>query len=87
MTEDFSGDPRSTSSARGFIDFGEEWRDDRVVNKGLRKISRADRTSSWEGLWTGVEVFDEFGVVNGVDITIGKGCWWGREVGWDEHLC
>ena len=25
-------------------------RDDRVVSVGLRKISRADRTSSWEGL-------------------------------------
>ena len=25
-------------------------RDDRVVSEGLRKISRADRASSWEGL-------------------------------------
>ena len=33
--EDFSGDPRSRSSARGFIGFGEKGRDDRVVTKGL----------------------------------------------------
>ena len=25
-------------------------RDDRVVNEGLRKLSRADRASSWDGL-------------------------------------
>ena len=25
-------------------------RDDRVVSEGLRKISRADRASSWKGL-------------------------------------
>ena len=35
-------DPWSGSSARGFIGFGEEGRDHRVVNEGLRKISRAD---------------------------------------------
>ena len=46
MTEDFSGDPRSGSSTRGFIDFGE----DRVVSEGWRQISRADLASSWEGL-------------------------------------
>ena len=35
-TEDFSGDPRSGSSARGFIGFGEERGiDDRVVSEGL----------------------------------------------------
>ena len=50
-SEDFSGDPRSGSSARGFIDFGEEGgHDDRVVSEGLRKISRADRARNWEGL-------------------------------------
>ena len=38
-TEDFRGDPRSESSARGFIGFGEGGRDDRVVSAGLRKIS------------------------------------------------
>ena len=42
-TEDFSGDPGSGSSARGFID-------DRVVSEGLRKLSRAGRASTWEGL-------------------------------------
>ena len=49
-TEDFSGDPRSGSSAREFIGFGEEGRDNRVVSGGLRKISPADRASGWEGL-------------------------------------
>ena len=50
-TEDFSGDARSGRSARGFIGFwwGRE-RDDRVVSEGLRKISQADRASSWDGL-------------------------------------
>ena len=46
-TEDFRSDPRSGSSARGFIGFGEEeGRDDRVVSEGLRKISQADRASN-----------------------------------------
>ena len=46
LRPDFSGDPRSGSSVRGFIDFGDErGRDDRVVSEGLRKISRADRAS------------------------------------------
>ena len=49
-TEDFRDDPRSGSSMRGFIGFGEEGRDDRVVSEGLRKISRADREISWESL-------------------------------------
>ena len=49
-TEDFRCDPRSGSTARGFINFGEEGRDGRVVSEGLRKIIRADRASSWEGL-------------------------------------
>ena len=51
-TGDFSDDPRSGSSARGFIGFGEEGRgrDDRVVSKGFEKISRADRESSLGGL-------------------------------------
>ena len=48
-TEDFSGDPRSGNSARGFISFGEEGHDDRVVSDRLRNISQADRASSWEG--------------------------------------
>ena len=50
-TEDFRGHPRSGRSARGFVGFGEEGgRDDRVVSKGLQKISRADLASSREGL-------------------------------------
>ena len=32
---------------------------------------------------TGVEVIDEFVVVNGVDAAIGEGCWWGRWVEMD----
>ena len=52
-TENFRGDPRSGSSARGFIGFvrrGEGGCDDPVLSEGLRKISRADWASSWEGL-------------------------------------
>ena len=48
LTEDFSGYPRSESSARGFIGFGEErggGRDDRVVSEGLQKnkSSKSDK--------------------------------------------
>ena len=49
-TEDFSGDPRSGSSARAFIGFGEEGRYGRVVSEGLRTICQADQASSWEDL-------------------------------------
>ena len=49
-TEDFSGDPRCGSSAKGFIGCGAEGRGRDVVSEGLRKISRANRASSWEGL-------------------------------------
>ena len=49
-TEDFSGDPRSGSNARGFIGLVRRGRDDRVVSEGLRKIRRADRAGSWKGL-------------------------------------
>ena len=48
-TEDFRGDPKSGSNARGFIGFGEKGRDDRVVSEGFQKISRADWASCWEG--------------------------------------
>ena len=46
--EDFRGDPRSGSSARGLLVLVRRGRDDRVVSEGLRKISRADRASIWE---------------------------------------
>ena len=35
---------------------------------------------------TGVEVIDEFGVVNGVDTVIGEGCWYGGELEWTFML-
>ena len=74
-TEDFSGDPGSGSNAIGFIGFGEEGRDDRVMSEWLWKISQADQASSWEDCneRTWVEVVDEFGLVNGVDTAIGEG--------------
>ena len=34
---------------------------------------------------TGVEVIDEFGVVNGVDTAIGEGCLYWRWVGMDIY--
>ena len=62
--------------------------DDRVVSDRLRKISRADRARSHGRVCnerTGVEVVDEFWVVNSVDAAIGEGCWWGRWVGMDIY--
>ena len=35
---------------------------------------------------TGVEVVDEFGVVNGVKAAIGEGFWWGGGLGWTFML-
>ena len=57
------------------------------MSEGLRKISRADVASSWEGCneRTGVEVVDEFGVVKGVDAAIGEGCWRVRWFGMDIY--
>ena len=34
---------------------------------------------------TGVEVVDEFWVVDGVDAAIGEDCWWERWVGMDIY--
>ena len=45
-TENFSGDPRSGSSAIGFLVLLRRGRDNRVVSEGWRKISSADRASS-----------------------------------------
>ena len=36
---------------------------------------------------TGVEVINEFGVVNGADMAIGEGCWWERSVETDIYAC
>ena len=46
------------------------------MSEGLRKISRADRACSWRvcNERTGVEIVNEFWVVNGVDTAIGEGC-------------
>ena len=51
--------------------------------KRVEQVEKAARRVCNER--TGVEIINEFGVVNGVDTAIGEGCWWRRWVGTDIY--